>query len=86
MIHASVEKVSLLYGIIALLINFIGGGGSVKKLNAELCFVKISLFFLKRISRLTCIYFVISKKRIESFKEVLKKYIFTSIEAWGSLV
>lgn len=40
--HASVEKMFLLYGIIALLINFIGGGGSVKKLNAELCFVKES--------------------------------------------
>lgn len=41
MIHASVEKVSLLYGIIALLINFIGGG-AVKNLNAELCFAKES--------------------------------------------
>lgn len=42
-IHASVEKVSLLYGIIALFINFIWGGGvAVKNLNGELCFVKES--------------------------------------------
>lgn len=47
--YVSVEKMFFLYGIIVFLINFIGGGGFVKKLNVELCFVKESIIIYSEI-------------------------------------